>query len=87
MARTVFSKEAQEYLGLARERNGQLAHAKAEYRIYLAKYPEGEDAQRVRQRLDALVTAYQAPMPGLPQFAGFQKVKQWQFLWSFIAIL
>lgn len=46
---------AQEYLALARERNGQLAHAKAEYRRYLAQYPEGEGAQRVQQRLGALL--------------------------------
>jgi tetratricopeptide (TPR) repeat protein len=47
--------EAQEYLALARERNGQTAHAKAEYQRYLSLYPEGEDAERVRQRLAALL--------------------------------
>lgn len=31
-------------LGLARERNGQLAHAKAEYEEYLREYPNGEGA-------------------------------------------
>lgn len=49
------SPEAQELLGLARERNGQLAHAKAEYETYLAKYPDGEGATRVTQRLRALL--------------------------------
>jgi tetratricopeptide (TPR) repeat protein len=48
-------REAQEYLALARERNGQVAHAKAEYERYLAVYPEGDDAERVRQRLTALL--------------------------------
>jgi len=48
-------REAQEYLALARERNGQVAHAKAEYERYLDVYPEGEDAERVRQRLTALL--------------------------------
>lgn len=48
---------AQEYLALARERNGQLAHAKAEYERYLEKYPEGPGHDRVRQRLAALVAA------------------------------
>lgn len=51
------SPAAQELLGLARERNGQLAHAKAEYEIYLNDYPDGEGAARVQQRLRTLVTA------------------------------
>ncbi len=53
--------KAQELLGLARERNGQLAHAKAEYEKYLRLYPEGEGAARVRQRLAALLTARGEP--------------------------
>jgi len=56
------SRSAQELLGLARERNGQLAHAKAEYETYLERYPDGEGAIRVRQRLDALVTARTKPV-------------------------
>lgn len=48
------SAEALEYLGLARERNGQQAHAVAEYRQYLVLYPEGDGAARVRQRLAGL---------------------------------
>lgn len=47
--------EAQEMLGLARERNGQLAHAKAEYEIFLTRYPEHANAMRVRQRLASLL--------------------------------
>lgn len=47
--------EAQELLGLARERNGQLAHAKAEYEAFLARYPGHANAPRVRQRLAALL--------------------------------
>ena len=31
--------QMQELLGLARERSGQLAHAKAEYEEYLRRYP------------------------------------------------
>ncbi|MDH4047670.1 MAG: SPOR domain-containing protein [Gammaproteobacteria bacterium] len=50
------SPVALEYLGLARERNGQIAHATAEYQRYLATYPDGEGAARVRQRLSALVS-------------------------------
>jgi tetratricopeptide (TPR) repeat protein len=53
--------EARENLGLAREKNGQTAHAAAEYRRYLADYPDGEGAERVQQRLSGLVTAAAAP--------------------------
>ncbi len=49
--------EAQEFLALARERNGQLAHAKAEYQRYLSLYPDGEAAARVNQRLAALLAS------------------------------
>jgi len=51
-----YRAEAQELLGLARERGGQLAHAKAEYEEYLRRYPEGAAAARVDQRLAALTT-------------------------------
>ena len=56
-----YSQNALEYLGLARERNDQLAHAKMVYRDYLQRYPEGADAERVKQRLVALVTARKQP--------------------------
>ncbi len=55
------ARTALELLGLARERNGQLAHAEAEYQRYLRLYPKGEDADRVRQRLAGLITAAKAP--------------------------
>ena len=48
---------AQELLGLARERAGQLAHAKAEYEEYLRRYPQGEAAERVALRLKVLRAA------------------------------
>ena len=53
--------EAQELLGLARERSGQLAHAKAEYDEYLRRYPDGPAAGRVAQRRDALATLDSKP--------------------------
>jgi len=56
-----FSRNALEYLGLARERNQQYAHAKAEYLRYLERYPDSEGAERVRQRLVGLMTAAMAP--------------------------
>jgi tetratricopeptide (TPR) repeat protein len=48
---------SQELLGLARERSGQLAHAKAEYEEYLRRYPKGEAAERVALRLRVLRAA------------------------------
>jgi tetratricopeptide (TPR) repeat protein len=53
--------DAQELLGLVRERAGQLAQAKAEYEAYLRRYPNGPGAQRVRSRLQALAQASLAP--------------------------
>jgi len=47
----------QELLGLARERSGQLAHAKAEYEEYLRRYPSGEAAERITRRLATLRAA------------------------------
>ena len=54
-------QQAMEYLGLAREKNGQLIHARAEYRLYLKKYTSGEDSSRVRQRLLSLNTLLLRP--------------------------
>jgi len=47
---------ALELLGVARERKGQLAQAKAAYEEYLQWYPGTEGAARVQQRLDALLS-------------------------------
>ncbi len=49
-----WSQEAQEQIGLAREKLGEIAKAKAEYELYLKLYPEGPGAERTRQRLAAL---------------------------------
>ena len=48
------SREAQELIGVARERNGELAKAKAEYDLYMRLFPDGEGTERVRKRLAAL---------------------------------
>ena len=56
--------EMQELLGLARERSGQLAHAKAEYEEYLRRYPSGEAASRVARRLATLRAASTAARTG-----------------------
>jgi hypothetical protein len=60
-ADTTDHMQAREFLGLARERKGQLAHAKAEYQRYLEDYPDSEGAPRVQQRLVGLVTAGESP--------------------------
>lgn len=51
------SADAQELMGVARQKGGQLAAARAEYEEFLRRYPEGEAAGRVRQRLDGIMTA------------------------------
>ncbi len=56
--------DAQELLGLVRERAGQLAQAKAEYEEYLRRYPNGAAAARVRSRLQALISASLQPSSG-----------------------
>jgi hypothetical protein len=53
--------DAQELIGLVRERAGQLAQARAEYEAYLQRYPEGPAAARVRGRLKTLAAASLAP--------------------------
>ena len=52
-----YSAEAQEFLGLVRQKNGQLAEARSEYEDYLRRYPTGEGNERVRQRLAGIITA------------------------------
>ncbi len=61
-----YRRDALEFLGVARERKGQIAHAVREYRRYLALYPEGEGARRVAQRLAGITTARQAPPKAAP---------------------
>lgn len=51
------SAEAQEMIGVARLKSGQRAEARADFEDYLRRYGSGEGAARVRQRLDALLTA------------------------------
>ncbi len=62
-----YTRLSQEYLGLASERNGQEIDARTAYETYLARYPDGDDANRVRQRLAGLGTARAAPKGRLRQ--------------------
>ena len=61
--------DALELLGLAHERSGQLAHAKADYETYLRRYPQGPGAERVRKRQRALALAMR-PAQGGAAFSG-----------------
>ena len=51
-----YSPEALEYLGMARQRNNQKAHAVDAYKKYLKLYPESDGSIRVGQRLAGLQT-------------------------------
>lgn len=55
------AREARELLGLARQKNNQLAHAEAEYRQYLIDYPGSADGARVQQRLDGVIALENKP--------------------------
>ena len=58
-----YTPEAQELLGLAYQKHGQLGEARAAYEAYLLRYPTGEQSDRVRQRLAGIVTAKDEPSP------------------------
>ena len=66
--------QAQEYLALAREKKGQLAHAKSEYQRYLSLYPQNEGAARVSQRL-AVLLAGDRKTAGQPMSGGATKAR------------
>ena len=66
---------AQELLGLARERAGQLAQAQAEYEEYLRRYPNGEAAERVAVRLRILRAA---TLPGGGGLGALAAQRAWQ---------
>jgi hypothetical protein len=74
---------AQALIGEARELNGEIAKARAEYELYLKLFPNGADAARLRQRLAALpkdAAAARATAPrALPKEAG---PAEWSFFGS-----
>jgi tetratricopeptide (TPR) repeat protein len=51
------SAEAQELIGVVYQKNKQPAEARAEYEDYVQRYPNGDGAESVRQRLAAIITA------------------------------
>ncbi|MGV6853200.1 MAG: tetratricopeptide repeat protein [bacterium] len=74
---------AQEYLGVARMRKGQLAQAKLAWKIYLQNYPESEGSVRIKQRLQGLYATQLAPLQ--QNVSGSPKAKKkdpsnWRFV-------
>jgi hypothetical protein len=51
------TEAAQALIGEVREKNGEIAKAKAEYELYLKLYPKGAEAKRIQDRLAALPKA------------------------------
>lgn len=51
-----YSQDAQEWMGVARERSGQTAKAKVEYELYLKLYTTGQGVIWVKQRLAGLAS-------------------------------
>lgn len=49
-----YSADAQIWMGIARERTGQIAKAKLEFELYLKLYPAGKEVRWVRERLSIL---------------------------------
>ena len=74
------SQEAQELIGIAREKLGEIDKARVEYELYLKLYPEGAGADRVREHLAGLGTgpsAVMAPQPPPPTEAGARNLSAW----------
>lgn len=78
-----FQRDAREYLGVVRERNGQFAHAKAEYDTYLEEYAGSEGVERVQQRLTGLLTAADTPKAPLRESKRSAEEAIWDVFGSF----
>jgi len=64
LPRNLHTADAVEYTGVAYDRAGQTKQAILHYQVYLRVYPDGPGADRVRQRLQALLAA--PPPPAAP---------------------
>ena len=67
----VYSEEAQQLIGLSREKNGDLEKAKVENELYLKLYPQGKYAAVVKKRLAGLES-----IKALPALASKEKPKK-----------
>lgn len=64
-----YSPDAQLWIGISRERSGQIAKAKLEYESYLKLYPNGTAATWAKERLAKLNAILPPPSPTVPQSA------------------
>lgn len=72
-----FTQDAQEWVGVARERAGQLDKAKLELELYLKLYNDPEDAKRIKHRLASLgKTPPQSPSVTADSASSKKKVSQ-----------
>lgn len=81
-----YSQGAQVWIGIAREKSGQIAKAKLEFETYLKLYPDGTEAKWVKDRL-ARLNAIQpspsvtlaTPPPAVVQHRDFQTTEYGSF--------
>ncbi len=71
-----YSQDGQEWIGVARERGGQTAKAKAEYELYLKVFANSPNVPAVQQRLAGLA----APTVVAPMAASVKKVEPRSFM-------
>lgn len=70
-----YTEDAQEWVGVARERANQYDKAKTEYDLYLNLYPQGEGVPRVMQRLAGLSGT--SSSPGIVEVAEKKQAARW----------
>lgn len=70
-----YTEDAQEWVGVARERAGQYDKAKTEYDLYLNLYPQGDGVPRVVQRLSGL--SGKASGPGIVEAGERKQTARW----------
>ncbi|MBU0687996.1 MAG: hypothetical protein KJ850_10655 [Gammaproteobacteria bacterium] len=70
-----YTEDAQEWVGVARERAGQFDKAKTEYDLYLNLYPQGAGVPRVVQRLAGLSGT--SSKPGIVEVSEKKQAARW----------
>jgi len=72
-----YTQDGQEWVGVARERSGQIDKARVEFDLYLKIYPDGEGAVRVAQRLNALAGLPGTVKPGTSEAKEKSRAARW----------
>lgn len=80
----LYRRDAMESLGLAFERAADVDGARAVYERYIQLYPQGEDSDRVHQRLAGLVTAEWARPKQLEKKAEPKNWRSYGSLFQFV---